>query len=304
MTVTKIASVSDENTNSLNDVGDIVTYKITVENTGNTNLRSFTITDTLEDSSGQILTQITDIASLTLGANTNLFKYSQYMDDTDYDWAEEGDIYGSALNTYGHPKNEPYYFSTASGESYSNVDYNFPTNGAGLTRNDNNTSDNRSGAHARIHDNNVVGRYFYQNVTLKANTQYTVSVYASAWNSSYDDAVIDEQMRFVYRPPGGSDTFSDYITFQTNGEWNWRRYSYTFTTGASGNYRVGIDPPYASGTGGRFWGAQLEEGGAPTRYVYTWSNTDSAPSEGLPVNTESNTLAYVNWPTNLQIEMV
>ena len=42
------------------------------------------------------------------------------------------------LKPYGHPKNEPYYFSTASGESYSNVDYNFPTNGAGLTRNDNN----------------------------------------------------------------------------------------------------------------------------------------------------------------------
>ena len=89
-----------------------------------------------------------------------------------------------SLKPYGHPKNEPYYFSNASGDSYSNVDYNFPTNGAGLTRNDNNTSDNRSGAHARIHDNNVVGRYFYQKL-LKANTQYTVSVYASAWNSSY-----------------------------------------------------------------------------------------------------------------------
>ncbi|MDB4716922.1 hypothetical protein OAF03_02020, partial [Flavobacteriaceae bacterium] len=299
LTVTKIASVSDINSNTLNDVGDIVTYKITIENTGNTNLNSFTITDTLEDSTGQILTQITDTASFTLGTKTNLFKYSQYMDDVDYDWSEEGDIYGSALNSYGHPKNEPYYFSTASGESYSNVDYNFPTNGAGLTRNDNNQSDNRSGAHARIHDYNVVGRYFYQDVTLKANTQYTVSVYASAWNSSYDDAVTDEQMRFVYRPPGGSDTFSDYITFQTNGEWNWRRYSYTFTTGAAGNYRVGIDPPYAGGNGGRFWGAQLEEGGAPTRYVYTWTNTDSAPSEGLPVNIDSNTVAYVDWPTNL-----
>ena len=114
----------------------------------------------------------------------------------------------------------------------------------------------------------MVGRYFYQNVTLKANTQYTVSVYASAWNSSYDDAVTNEQMRFVYRPPGGSDTFSDYITFQTYGDWNWERYSYTFITGAAGTYRVGIDPPYAGGNGAKFWGAQLEEGGAPTRCVY------------------------------------
>ena len=106
-------------------------------------------------------------------------------------------------------------------------------------------------------------------------------------------------MRFVYRPPGGSDTFSDYITFETYGAWNLKRYSYTFTTSAAGTYRVGIDPPYAGGNGGRFWGAQLEEGRTPTRYVYTWSNTDSAPSDPLPVNTGSNTFAYVDWPTNL-----
>ena len=261
LTVTKIALISDENSNSLNDVGDVITYKITIENTGRTNLKSFTITDTLEDSTGQIREQITDTASLTLGTRTNLFTYSQHIDDTDYDWSEEGDVWGSALNSYGHPKNEPYYFSTASGESYTNVDYNFPTEGAGLTRNDNNTSDSRSGAHAKIHDYNIHGRYFYQDVTLKANTEYTVSVYASAWDSNHDDAVINHQMRFVYRPPGGSDSFSDYITFQTFGEWNLKRYSYTFTTGAAGNYRVGIDPPYAGGNGGRFWGAQLRRRG-------------------------------------------
>lgn len=33
--------------------------------------------------------------------------------------------------------------------------------------------------------------------------------------------------------------------------------------------------------------------------MYTWTNTDSAPSEGLPVNIDSNTVAYVDWPTNL-----
>ena len=39
-----------------------------------------------------------------------------------------------------------------------------------LTKNNDNGSDSRSGKHARIHDNNVHGRYFYQDVTLKANT--------------------------------------------------------------------------------------------------------------------------------------
>ena len=33
--------------------------------------------------------------------------------------------------------------------------------------------------------------------------------------------------------------------------------------------------------------------------MYTWSNTDAAPSEGLPVNIDGNTIAYVDWPTNL-----
>ena len=101
------------------------------------------------------------------------------------------------------------------------------------------------------------------------------------------------------------DPLVDQILFPTTshfkhyGAWNLKRYSYTFTTSAAGTYRVGIDPPCAGGNGGRFWGAQLEEGGAPTRYVYTWSNTDSAPSDPLPVNTGSNTFAYVDWPTNL-----
>ena len=284
LTVTKIASVSDENSNNLNDVGDIVTYKINIKNTGNTNLKSFTITDTLEDSTGQILIQITDTASFTLGAKTNLFTRSNRQDDTDYEWNEEGNIIGNTLQYWGHPKNEPYYFSANSGIAYSSVDYNFPVNGLGYTKNNNNASDNESGAHSQIHDNNQLGSYYYQDVNLEANTTYTVSTYASAYNSNYDDAVTSEQIRFVYRPPGGSDTFSEYITLQTYDAWDWSRYSYTFTTGAAGTYRVGIDPPYAQGSGARFWGAQLEKGGAATRYVYTYTSTDSAPTNGLPVN--------------------
>ena len=70
---------------------------------------------------------------------------------------EQGDIYGSPLNSWGYPVDEPYYFSTNSGDSYSNVDYYFQTNGLGRTRSPSTSGgDNRSGAHSRMHDNNVV----------------------------------------------------------------------------------------------------------------------------------------------------
>ena len=46
--VTKTATVSDVNGNSANDVGDIITYTITISNTGNQTLSSVTI-NTLTD---------------------------------------------------------------------------------------------------------------------------------------------------------------------------------------------------------------------------------------------------------------
>ena len=294
--VTKTATTTDINGNGQIDAGDKINYEITIENTGNTSLKNFTVTDTLTRSSGVTVTQFTDTTSFTLKEIKNLFKYSNHQDDTYNDWNEQGDIYGNPLNSWGYPVDEPYYFSTNSGDSYSNVDYYFQTNGLGRTRSPLTTgSDNRSGAHSRMHDYNVVGRYYYQDISLEANTEYTVSVYANAWNANYDDAVVEEQFRFVFRPPGGSDTFSQYNTMPTYiNDWSFERYSYTFTTGAAGTYRVGIDPPYAQGNGGRFWGAQLEKGSTATTYIYTWSNQGVKPSDALPISANITT-TYIEW---------
>ena len=47
--VTKIASVNDVNSNSQNDSGDIITYTITVSNTGNVPLSGLSLVEGLTD---------------------------------------------------------------------------------------------------------------------------------------------------------------------------------------------------------------------------------------------------------------
>ena len=74
--------------------------------------------------------------------------------------------------------------------------------------------------------------------------------------------------------------------------WSFERYSYTFTTGAAGTYRVGIDPPYADGNGAGFWGAQLEKGSIPTTYIYTCGSLPSRQSDALPISTNATTNLY------------
>ena len=45
-----------------------------------------------------------------------------------------------------------------------------------------------------------------------------------------------------------------------NNDSGWTRYHHTFTTGASGTYRVGFSAPYFGNSWTRIWGAQLEKG--------------------------------------------
>ena len=52
---TKTAVVIDSNSNSSNDQGDIIVYTITTENTGNVTLTGISLTDTLTDNAGNVL---------------------------------------------------------------------------------------------------------------------------------------------------------------------------------------------------------------------------------------------------------
>ena len=113
--VTKTATTTDINGNGQIDAGDTINYEITIENVGNTSLKNFTVTDTLTRSSGVTVTQFTDTSSFTLKEVKNLFKYSNYQDDTYNDWNEHGSIDGDPLQYWGYPVDEPYYFSTNSG---------------------------------------------------------------------------------------------------------------------------------------------------------------------------------------------
>ena len=56
---TKTAVVSDVNSNSINDLGDIITYTIRIENKGNVTLSALTISDTLTDGNAGSLTLTT-----------------------------------------------------------------------------------------------------------------------------------------------------------------------------------------------------------------------------------------------------
>ena len=55
---TKVASVTDTNGNGVTDLGDVITYTITVENKGNVTLSGLTLVDTLKDGDGLSLIHI------------------------------------------------------------------------------------------------------------------------------------------------------------------------------------------------------------------------------------------------------
>ena len=87
---------------------------------------------------------------------------------------------------WGYPPGIDYYFDTSSGVSYSEVDYVFTTNGFGTTRSPYQyaSTDQRVSKYSRISNQNVATYYVFEDVSLEANTEYTVSVYAAAPNNT------------------------------------------------------------------------------------------------------------------------
>ena len=72
---TKTAVVSDVNSNGINDLEDIITYTITVENKGNVTLSGLTISDTLTDGNAGSLTLTTTptfVSATTSSTSTTL----------------------------------------------------------------------------------------------------------------------------------------------------------------------------------------------------------------------------------------
>ena len=95
VTIAKTATVSDVNGDGLNGVGDIIEYTIVVTNTGNTQLTTTTILDSLTDGLGNArslnttVTYVSTVATVTIQvAKQNLFYYSNQIDDTHQQWNE------------------------------------------------------------------------------------------------------------------------------------------------------------------------------------------------------------------------
>ena len=93
VTIAKTATVSDVNADGLNGVGDIIEYTIVVTNTGNTQLTTTTILDSLTDGLGNArslnttVTYVSTKSTVTTNIQIrNLFYYSQRIDDNDYQW--------------------------------------------------------------------------------------------------------------------------------------------------------------------------------------------------------------------------
>ena len=101
-----------------------------------------------------------------LTSTINLFTYSNRVDDSGSNWAENGNNQGYVENEWGYPPGIDYYFDTSSGLAYSNVDYVFTTDGFGTTRSPYSYSnqDNGVARYFRISNQNVAANYVYQNV--------------------------------------------------------------------------------------------------------------------------------------------
>ena len=76
--IKEVQSITDTNGNCLTDAGDVIKYKATINNIGQTNLADFEITDILQTSTGTKTIQINDPL---VGKGQNYFDYSWSIDD-------------------------------------------------------------------------------------------------------------------------------------------------------------------------------------------------------------------------------
>ena len=197
--VEKTAVVSDVNNSSTTDLGDIITYTITVSNTG---LTSVTLTDydTLSAEEGTFIATLTlDFTSTgsttTLTPTQNFFKYSSRIDDSANGWSESpsgnyGDGYPDNQNWW--PGNVNYYFNSGSGENASTVGMVDGYNNTGGNTGDDVSHNNSYSETSRIRVRGTTGNYLkyfiYQQIgssNLEPNTKYTISMYAKAYNATY-----------------------------------------------------------------------------------------------------------------------
>ena len=119
VTIAQTATVSDVNGDGLNGVGDIIEYTIVVTNTGNTQLTTTTILDSLTDGLGNprsLNTTVTYVSTtatiVTQEPKQNLFTYSNHIGGTN--WNRANNL--SSSNQYpnywdGYPPGIEYYLS-------------------------------------------------------------------------------------------------------------------------------------------------------------------------------------------------
>ena len=69
--VTKTSSVTDNNSNSVNDLGDTIFYTITVENKSNVSLTGLVISDVLTDGNGNVLSLSTGPTFISSSASSS-----------------------------------------------------------------------------------------------------------------------------------------------------------------------------------------------------------------------------------------